>query len=72
MPKTEKYKIYKYVSDVWPGNDIKCIEENVEELVSNEYTTLNAVKEIKSDNHLILYGGKLPMRFRVLIQYNNQ
>ena len=72
MPKAEIDKIREYVRDVWPEKRRGDIEENVEWLVSNEYTTLNAVKEIKSDNHLILYGGKLPMRFRVLIQYNNQ
>ena len=72
MPKAEIDKIREYVRDVWPEKRRGDIEENVEWLVSNKYTTLNAVKEIKSDNHLILYGGKLPMRFRVLIQYNNQ
>ena len=72
MAEAEIDKIRKYVSDVWPEKDIEDIEENVEELVSNKYTTLDAVKKIKSDKHLMLYGGKLPMRFRLLIEYNNQ
>ena len=72
MAKTERDKIYKYVSKVWPGNDIKDHEENVQELMDNNYTTLDAVKKIKSNEHLTLHGGKLPMRFRFLIKYNNQ
>ena len=72
MAEAEIDKIREYVSDVWPEKDIEDIEENVEELVSNKYTTLDAVKKIKSNEHLTFYGGKLPLRFRFLIKYNNQ
>ena len=70
MGEKEIVKIRRYVRRVWP---LLCYDDQkdlVEYLLRAEYTTLDAVKEIKSDDHLILYGGTLPMRFRVLIRYN--
>ena len=72
MSKAEIAKIRNYAWDVWPWFDTEAIEDTVDELVNNEYTTLDAVKQIKSDEHLELYGGKLSMRFRHLIIYNQQ
>ena len=71
MSKAEIDKIRDYVSMVWPYKDMEYIKEIVELLVSNNYTTLDAVKKITNNKHLMLYGGKLPMRFRHLIDYNN-
>ena len=70
MSKTEIDKIRNYARKVWPWFDTEAIDTAVELLVSNGYTTLDAVKQIKSDEHLMLWGGKLPMRFRHLIIYN--
>jgi hypothetical protein len=70
MPKTETDKIRDYARKVWPKMTTEEIEDTVDELVSNGYTTLHAVKQIKSDEHLKLYGGKLPMRCRDLIPHN--
>ena len=70
MRNKEIDKIRRYVRKVWPLDWYDDQEELVEYLVRNDYTTLDAVKAIKSDDHLILYNGKLPMRFRVLIRYN--
>ena len=70
MRNKEIDKIRRYVRKVWPLSSYDSQKEIVEYLVRHEYTTLDAVKEIKSDDHLILYGGELPMRFRVLIRYN--
>ena len=69
MSKTEIDKIRDYIRMVWQGEDLN---ENVELLVSNNYTTLDAVKKITNTKHLMLYGGKLPLRFHLLIDYNNQ
>ena len=70
MSKTEIDKIRDYARKVWPWFDTEKIKDTVEELVSNGYTTLVAVKQINSDEHLMPWGGKLPMRFRHLIIYN--
>ena len=69
MSETDKIRVY--ARKVWPWFDTEDIEDAVDELVSNGYTTLDAVKQIKSDEHLIPWG-KLPMRFRHLIIYNQQ
>ena len=68
--KKEIDKIRRYVRKVWPLSWYDDQEEIVEYLVRGNYTTLSAVKEIKSDDHLMLYGGTLPTRFRILIRYN--
>ena len=70
MGEKEIVKIRRYVRTVWHRSSNDDHNEIVEYLLRAEYTTLDAVKEIKSDDHLILYGGTLPMRFRVLIRYN--
>ena len=70
MRNKEIDKIRRYVRRVWPLSWYDDQKEIVWYLERGNYTTLDAVKEIKSDDHLILYGGTLPMRFRVLIRYN--
>ena len=70
MGEKEIVKIRRYVRRVWPLLWYDDQKEIVLYLVRGNYTTLAAVKEIKSDDHLILYGGTLPIRFRVLIRYN--
>ena len=70
MGEKEIDKIRRYVRKVWPRSGQDDREDIVQWLLEAEYLTLDAVKEIKSDDHLILYGGQLPIRFRVLIRYN--
>ena len=70
MGEKEIVKIHRYIRRVWPLLWYDDQKEIVWYLVRGNYTTLAAVKEIKSDDHLILYGGTLPMRFRLLIRYN--
>ena len=70
MGEKETVKIHRYIRRVWPLLWYDDQKENVWYLVRAGYTTLAAVKEIKSDDHLMLYGGTLPQRFRVLIRYN--
>ena len=70
MGEQEIVKIHRYVRRVWPLHWYDDQKEIVWYLVRGNYTTLAAVKEIKSDDHLTLYGGTLPQRFRVLIRYN--
>ena len=60
----EIVKIRRYVRRVWHRSSDDYLEEIVECLLRAEYTTLDAVKEIKSDDHLMLYGGTLPARFQ--------
>ena len=70
MGEKEIDKIRRYIRRVWPRHSHDDHQDILEYLLEAEYLTLDAVKEIKSDDHLILYGGELPMRFRVLIRYN--
>ena len=70
MGEKEIVKIRRYVRRVWHRSSNDDHNEIVEYLLRAEYTTLDAVKDIKSDDHLMLYGGTLPIRFRVLIRYN--
>ena len=70
MGEKEIDKIRRYVREVWPRSDEDDCQDNVQWLLEAGYLTLDAVKEIKSDDHLILYGGQLPTRFRDLIRYN--
>jgi hypothetical protein len=70
MGEKEIDKIRGYVRMVWPRHSYDDHQDIVEYLLQAEYVTLDAVKAITSDDHLILYGGALPMRFRTLIRYN--
>ena len=70
MGEKQIVKIRKYVRKVWPRSGKDERQDIVLYLLEAGYTTLDAVKAIQSDDHLMLYGGQLPMRFRLLIRYN--
>jgi DNA polymerase II large subunit len=68
----EIVKIRRYVRRVWPSSSKDDHKQIVEYLLNAGYTTLEAVKEIQSDDHLIGFKGQLPIRFRILIRYNTE